>query len=180
GDGRLDGIVTEGRWEQPASAEDKAWKFHPAKLGPSCAAMFAYDVDLDGKADVISSSAHQFGIWSYLQRPGKENPDFVQVPLFRELVSETHAMHCGEIDGDGMKDLVTGKRFWSHGRTEVGSDWPAMLYWFKAGKFKPDPKSNRETIRFTPMIIDIDSGIGTQFAVEDINGDKLPDVIVSN
>ncbi|HKB06451.1 MAG TPA: VCBS repeat-containing protein [Gemmataceae bacterium] len=180
GDGRLDVLVTEGWWEQPSKVEDKPWAFHPAKLGPSCADMFAYDVDLDKKADVITSSAHQFGIWSYLQRPGKEHADFTQVPLFRELVSETHAMHCVDIDGDGMKDLVTGKRFWSHGRTEVGSDWPAMIYWFRAGKFVPDAKTKREIIRFTPMIIDTDAGIGTQFAVEDINGDKLLDVIVSN
>jgi phage/plasmid primase-like uncharacterized protein len=29
-------------------------------------------------------------------------------------------------------------------------------------------------------VIDTDSGVGTQFAVQDINGDGLPDVIVSN
>ena len=29
-------------------------------------------------------------------------------------------------------------------------------------------------------MIDDDSGIGTQFAVADINGDGLPDVVVSN
>jgi hypothetical protein len=183
GDDRQDVMCTEGWWEQPARVEGKPWAFHPAKLGPSCADMFAYDVNLDGKNDVISSSAHQFGIWSYHQRPGKEHPEFEQVPLFRELMSETHAMHCVDIDGDGMKDLVTGKRWWSHGRSEPGSDWPAMLYWFKANKVRVKGKNkqpDREFVRFTPIIIDTDSGIGTQFVVEDINGDKLLDVVVSN
>jgi FG-GAP-like repeat len=181
GDGRLDVICTDGWWEQPEKPDGTPWPFHPAKLGPACADMFTYDVDFDGKADILSSSAHQFGIWAFRQRPGKSlHPEFVQEPLFRELVSETHAMHCVDIDGDGMKDLVTGKRFWSHGRSEGGSDWPAMLYWFKASKVRPDPKSTREIIRFTPMIIDTDAGIGTQFAVQDINGDGLLDVIVSN
>jgi hypothetical protein len=180
GDSRLDVMCTGGWWEQPAKDDGKPWTFHAANLGPACADMFAYDVDLDGKADVLSSSAHQFGMWAYLQKAGKERPEFTQVPLFRELVSETHAMHCVDIDGDGLKDLVTGKRFWSHGRGEGGHDWPAMTYWFKASKYVPDAKTKREQIRFTPMIIDSDTGVGTQFVVDDINGDKLLDVIVSN
>ena len=49
-----------------------------------------------------------------------------------------------------------------------------MLYWLKASKAKDG------VMTFTPMVIDDNSGIGTQFVVADINGDKLPDVIVSN
>jgi hypothetical protein len=69
---------------------------------------------------------------------------------------------------------VTGKRWWSHGRAEPGADWPAMLYWFEASKHRDG------SVGFTPRVIDIDSGIGTQFAVADVNGDRLLDVIVSN
>ena len=31
--------------------------------------------------------------------------------------SELHAIDLVDMDGDGLKDIVTGKRFWSHGRT---------------------------------------------------------------
>jgi hypothetical protein len=181
GDGRQDVICTDGWWEQPEKVEDKPWKFHPAKLGPACADMFAYDIDGDGKADIISSSAHQFGIWAYHQKPGKDGPEFVQEPLFPGLVSETHSMSLVDIDGDGLKDFVTGKRYWSHGRSE--SDWPAMLYWFKATKVTVPAKDKnpaRSFVKFTPMIIDTDSGVGTQHAIADMNGDGHPDVIVSN
>jgi len=174
GDGRLDVICTGGWWEQPAKNDGKPWTFHPANLGAACADMFVYDMDGDGKADVISSSAHQFGIWWYQQRAGKDHPTFIKHDLFPDLVSETHSMHFVDIDGDGLKDLVTGKRFWSHGRAEPGSDKAAMLYWFKASK------SADGTTRFTPMEIDNDSGVGTQFVVADINGDKLLDIVVSN
>jgi hypothetical protein len=175
GDGRLDVICTAGWWEQPAKDDGKPWKFHPANLGDACADMFAYDLDGDGKADILSSSAHKFGIWSYIQKAGKEggDPVFVKQDLFKDLVSETHAMHCVDINGDGLKDLVTGKRWWSHGKNEPGADKPAMLYWFEA-------KKRDGLVSFTPHVIDDNSGIGTQFVVADVNGDKLLDIVTAN
>jgi hypothetical protein len=35
-------------------------------------------------------------------------------------------------------------------------------------------------VDFVPYLIDNDSGIGTQVVAGDINGDKLPDVVVGN
>ncbi|MBN9121089.1 MAG: VCBS repeat-containing protein [Planctomycetes bacterium] len=177
GDGRKDVMCTGGWWEQPEKADGRTpWKFHPANLGEACADMYAYDMDGDGKADVISSSAHKFGIWWHKQRGADSNgnPAFQKMDLFPKLVSETHAAHFKDIDGDGRPDLVTGKRWWSHGRAEPGSDGPAAVYWLKNIK-GPDG-----LVKFEPMLIDDDCGIGTQFEVADINGDGLLDVIVSN
>ena len=175
GDGRLDVICTEGWWEQPANPDGKTpWKFHPANLGDPCADMFCYDLDGDGKADIISSSAHNYGIWAHLQKPGKADPTFLKVDLFPKLVSETHALHLVDINGDGLKDLVTGKRWWAHGpKGDVDPNAPAKLYWFEA-------KKKDGLISFTPHEIDNDSGIGTQFFVGDVNGDGLPDIVTSN
>lgn len=171
GDGRADVMCTGGWWEQPAKADGKTpWKFHAANLGEACADMFAYDVDGDGKNDVLSSSAHRFGIWWHKQRDN----GFQKMDLFPKLVSETHAAHFKDIDGDGRPDLITGKRWWSHGRAEPGSDGPAIIYWLK------NTKGADGLAQFTPMTIDDDSGIGTQFVVDDINGDGLLDVISSN
>jgi hypothetical protein len=177
GDGKKDVICTGGWWEQPSSADGKTpWKFHPANLGPDCADMFAYDMDGDGKADVISTSAHKFGIWWHKQRSPDAggNPTFQRMDLFPKLVSETHAAQFVDIDGDGRPDLVTGKRWWSHGKSEPGSDAPAAIYWLKNTK-GPDGIAT-----FTPMLIDDDSGIATQFVVADINGDGLLDIVSSN
>jgi hypothetical protein len=177
GDGRADVICNGGWWEQPVDAKttDKAWKFHPADLGPDCSDMFAYDMDGDGKADILSASAHNYGIWAHIQKANASgNPSFLKEDLFPHLFSQTHAMHFVDINGDGLKDLVTGKRWWAHGsHGDADPNLPAVLYWFEA-------KKHDGVTTFTPHIIDNDSGVGTQFAVADVNGDGLLDIVVSN
>lgn len=177
GDGRQDVICTGGWWEQPESGRpaSTAWVFHPAPLGDAVADMIAYDVNHDGKADVIASSAHRYGIWWFEQGEAKEgSPVFTKHDLFPELVSETHALIAVDINGDGLKDLITGKRFWSHGKSEPGSDKPAHLYWFEA------KRGTDGLTTFTPREIDDQSGIGTQFVVDDFNADGLPDIVTAN
>ena len=176
GDGRLDVICTAGWWEQPATNTGRPWKFHPANLGDACADMFAYDLDGDSKADVVSSSAHNYGIWSYRQTAGSNGePTFVRSDLFPHLFSQSHAMHCVDLNGDGLRDLVTGKRWWAHGpKGDADPNDPAVLYWFEA------VRDSAGRIRFTPHQIDDNSGIGTQFAVADVNGDGLLDIVISN
>ena len=49
-----------------------------------------------------------------------------------------------------------------------------MIYWIKVTKEKDG------MAKFTPNVIDDDSGIGTQFVVQDMNGDGFLDVVVSN
>jgi hypothetical protein len=177
GDGRQDVICTGGWWEQPSSGRSSStpWTYHPAQLGDAVADMIPYDVNGDGKTDVIASSAHNFGIWWFEQGEPKDgSPVFTKHDLFPDLVSETHALIAADINGDGLKDLITGKRFWSHGRSEPGSDKPAKLYWFQASR------GSDGKIAFTPREIDDQSGIGTQFVVADFNGDGLLDVVSAN
>jgi hypothetical protein len=93
----------------------------------------------------------------------------------KQLVGQTHALHLVDINGDGVKDLVTGRRFWAHGpRGDAAPTEPTFLFWFEGKRGKDG------IMTFLPHVIDDDSGIATQFSVADINGDGLLDVVISN
>ena len=172
GDGRNDVLITEGWWEAPKDRTQSNWKFHPAKLGPACADMLVYDVDGDGDSDIISSSAHNYGIWWFEQLPGKER-QFKQHVIFKEF-SQPHAIRLVDMNGDGVKDLVTGKRYFAHQGKDPGGHEPAVLYWFELNR------PAKSVVEFIPHKIDDNSGVGTQFEVTDFNGDKKPDIVTSN
>ena len=189
GDGRMDILESNGWWEQPASlAGDPVWKFHPFRFAAGGAQMFAYDVNGDGRPDVITSlAAHGFGLvwWEQLaEKDAKGEPQFKQHVIINKEPNESrygvkfsqlHAIDLVDMDGDGLKDIVTGKRFWAHGNHgDAEPDAPAVLYWFKLTRGKDG------SVDWVPHLIDDNSGVGTQVLAGDINSDKLPDVVVGN
>jgi hypothetical protein len=168
GDGRDDVVIPDGWWEAPVNAAQVPWLFHPAKLGESCAQMCVYDVDGDGDNDVLSSSAHNYGLWW-----GEQTPNSWQLHEIDRSISQTHALHLADLNGDGLLDLVTGKRFWAHTAGDPGLDEPAMLCWFELQRQDGRPAWTRHEI-------DRDSGVGLHFQILDVNGDDRLDVVTSN
>ncbi|MFM9909670.1 MAG: FG-GAP repeat domain-containing protein [Chitinophagaceae bacterium] len=171
-DGRNDVIIKTGWWESPLDTKDSDWKFHPANLGADCANMFAFDVDEDGDADIISSSAHNYGIWWYEQLINEKGTISWATHLISELFSQSHALAFVDINNDGNPDLISGKRFQAHVKGDPGTDDPSVLYWFE---FIPG-----KIPKWIAHQIDADSGIGNCFVVVDMNKDQRPDIVVSN
>lgn len=176
GDGRNDIIVKSGYWLGPApgQAGQGPWKFVPANLGEDCAQMQVYDVNGDGLPDVVSSSAHGIGVWWREQRRNPEGGvEFVSHTIDSSF-SQSHSLELVDINGDGLRDIVTGKRFWAHGpKGDVNPNDPAVLVWFEL-------RRDGKEVKWIKHEIDNDSGVGTQFTVADLNGDKRPDIVTSN
>lgn len=183
GDGRVDILEKDGWYEQPADLSSKApWKFHPVSFGDGGAQMYVYDVNGDGRNDVITSSkAHGYGLFWYEQKAdGSFAPHKLMgttkedAPLGVNF-SQVHAIQLVDVNGDGLKDIVCGKRRWAHGvKGDVDPNDDPVLYWFE---LKRDGKGGAE---YVPHLIDNDSGVGTQFWAGDINGDGKPDFVVAN
>jgi hypothetical protein len=187
GDKRADLVEAAGWWEQPAEAKpDQPWTFHPFHFADAAAQMLVADVNGDGLADIITAwHCHLYGLvwWQQLRNPGSP-PDWrkhviltptpdVSTTDFR--VSQMHAFELVDMNGDGLKDILTGKRFWAHGPSgDKEPDAPAVVFWLE---LRRDEQGNAT---FTPHLIDDDSGVGTQVATTDLNGDRRPDVIVGN
>ncbi|MBI2823362.1 MAG: VCBS repeat-containing protein [Planctomycetia bacterium] len=181
GDGRLDVIVQSGWFEQPASPETAArWAFHPAKFAESGGAeMYAYDVDGDGDNDVITSlAAHEFGLaWHEQVREGGEIAfrehlimgDKPEQNRYGLVFSEPHSVNLADIDGDGLKDIITGKTYYSHHNRSPMWDAGAVVYWFRLVR-------TPEGVDWVPYKADGESGIGRQIVVHDINKDGLLDL----
>lgn len=174
GDGRADVLITKGYWEAPVDPRAGTWKFVAADFGSDCAQMYTYDVNGDGLMDVLSSSAHNIGVWWYEQRKGRNNPEFIR-HMIDDSFSQSHALGMADINGDGLVDLVTGKRFWAHGpKGDVRPGDPAVLYWFELRR------SGGGKAQWVRHEIDDDSGVGTQLVITDLNMDKLPDIVIAN
>lgn len=183
GDGRQDVIWKGGWYEQPKSVEgDPLWTFHKYQFaGPGGADMFAYDVDGDGDNDVITSlAAHTYGLAWFEQTREDDAITFNKHVIMGSkpeenayglLFTEPHAVALVDMDGDGLKDIVTGKTYWSHHRQSPMWDAGAVVYWFKLVRDKTG-------IDWVPYRADDESGIGRQLSVGDVDGDKLPDIVV--
>jgi hypothetical protein len=183
GDGRLDILEANGWWEQPASlANDPVWRLHQVSFGPG-SQFYAVDLDGDGLPDVVASVAHFYGLAWFQQVRQNGQISFCKHLIMGDpshpsrygvVFSELHAVAVADMDGDGVPDIITGKRHWAHGPDgDVDPNGPSVLYWFRTVRTPAG-------VDFVPYLIDDNSGIGTQIHVGDLNGDGRPDVVVSN
>ncbi len=128
------------------------------------------DINGDGIKDVMIR-----GGWWEAPKEMKTSPwKFHEADLGESCAQMLTFDFDNDINQDGLPDLITGKRFFSHQGKGPGGLEPAVLYWFellKDGKQKPV---------WVRHLIDDNSGVGIQFVTEDMNKDGKPDIVISN
>jgi hypothetical protein len=190
GDGKADVLTTHGWFEQIDADNDK-WKWHGDwDIGDAGFPILGYDVNHDGKLDLIYGQGHGYGLYWLEQAGTADHPMWIRHTI-DESFSQSHALLLADIDGDGQPELITGKRYRGHSGADPGSYDPVVVYAYKLPtKAQLDAtksggegtKGTMETMRiadsaadpvFTRYALSVNgtASAGTQFIAADLDQD---------
>ena len=120
GDGHPDIIRSKAWFEAPRNPRDEnSWIEHPHNIGgpdgmaDQVSLVEVYDVDEDGFSDLVTSSAHNYGIFWYRQiRKGREIS--WEQHVIDDSWTQAQAVRLADMDGDGDKvsAAIGSQPFW--------------------------------------------------------------------
>ena len=168
GDGKVD-LLTPYGWFKNIDADHDRWEWHADwKLGDAGFPILGYDVNHDGKLDLIYGQGHGYGLY-WLEQTGTPAHREWKRHTIDESFSQSHALKLVDLDGDGEPELLTGKRYRGHNGNDPGSYDPVVVYAYKI---------DRRTSTFTRYTLSANgtAGAGTQFIAEDLDYDGDIDI----
>ena len=171
GDGRTDILTPKGWLEAPANPRDIPWTFHADyQFDKHTGFLFVVDVDEDGINDILTSHAHDYGIFWLKQSPAGK----FERKLIDDAWSQAHAVTLADVQGDGFPEIITGKRFYAHNGRDPGGREQLGLYWYERYQDASGPQWARHVIDYGGRV-----GGGMQIPVVDIDADGDSDVVVA-
>jgi hypothetical protein len=120
----------------------------------------------------LTSQAHDYGIF-WLEQGTKGE---WTKRLIDDSWSQAHAVTLVDLNGDGRKDVLTGKRFMAHNGKDPGEREPLGVYWYEQ---VTDPATKKT--EWVKHVIDYSgrAGGGMQIPVADVDGDGDLDFVAA-
>jgi hypothetical protein len=143
GDGRIDIVTPAGWYEAPAKAASGTWTFHadyvvhrvdqPQQRIAASHPILVYDVNRDGRNDLLVGAAHEYGLAWLEQKVDAGGKRTFQTHWMETDFGQFHTMALGDLNGDGKPDLVTGKRLFAHHGRDTSCYDPLFMFWYDLG-----------------------------------------------
>jgi hypothetical protein len=170
-DGKMD-LLTPYGWFRNIDANADKWEWNGEwKLDETGFPIIGYDVNQDGKLDLIYSRGHSYGVY-WLEQGGTPEHRTWTKHIIDESFSQAHVLKLVDLDGDGQMEVMVGKRYRGHSGNDPGSYEPLVIYYYKIDRAKG-------TFTRFPISYNGTAGGGTQFVVQDLDGDGDLDVAVA-
>ncbi|MCA9186270.1 MAG: alpha/beta fold hydrolase [Pirellulaceae bacterium] len=161
-DGR-DDIITAGGWaEAPPNRRSERWVFHPdfTLHRDASIPIIATDVDQDGDTDIVWGRGHQCGIYWLEQTAAKSGGTSWRKHTIDTSWSQAHSLLWGDINGDGLDDLIAGKRYLGHDGKDLGEYDPLVAYFYtfqtESKTWRRLPLARQVGFGLDPKLVDID------------------------
>ena len=179
GDGRPDIVRPDAWYAGPVDPRKGSWQEHPLAVGSLTEGkaehtpqIWVYDVDADGRNDIVTSSAHAHGIFWYEQGREGERISWRQHVIDKSW-SQVHSITLADMDEDSDLDLFTGKRFFAHNGSDPDAHAPLGIYWYEL---------RRDTsVRWRKHVISLGEHISPSLSIPvvDLDGDGDLDIVVT-
>jgi hypothetical protein len=196
GDGRNDIVTPRGWYEAPADPRNGQWIFHadylvhrvdqPKQPIPASHPMLVVDVNGDGLADIIFGASHEYGLAWLEQQLDADGKRSFRTHWIETDFGQFHTMALGDLNGDGVPDLVTGKRLFAHHGRDTSCYDPLFAFWYdlQGGKFVRHVLSYNHLPWF-PGEKNINPppngavAVGMKLNIADMNKDGRNDIIIA-
>lgn len=171
GDGRGDFIGPLGWAEAPSDSRNGTWTWHAEfDLGRTSIPIIVADVDEDGDNDLMYALGHDYGVY-WVEQTTEDGKRGWKKHLVDDSWSQGHSPLWVDLDNDGRKEFVNGKRYWAHEGRDPGARDSLVIY-----RYEYDPaasKFQRYTIQSNGP-----AGVGLDPKAADLDGDGDIDLVL--